>query len=250
MELTATEEEEEIQGETMVYDDEDEARLQDEEAEAADDDDDDYNSKASYTYDETSGSIKNSASSEFGTPKTPGTFITPASFIQATFPPLASSSHDDDDDDDDGSSAAASLAMLSSSALATERGSLSPGGGSTPRARPAVKKERYVLNGTLATHVIRLNHSCHSQNRGAVLNSNDPTLQIRISKYKGVCWVRQRQKWEVHIYLHGKKRHVGYFDDEVIAARAYDKAVTETCGSKAITNFDPVTGEVREWLVL
>ena len=34
-------------------------------------------------------------------------------------------------------------------------------------------------------------------------------------------------------------RHLGYFEDEVAAARAYDRAVLDLRGPAASTNFDP-----------
>lgn len=43
------------------------------------------------------------------------------------------------------------------------------------------------------------------------------------SQYKGVSWNKKNKKWEVKIRYRGKKKFLGYFDDEKEAARAYDK---------------------------
>ncbi len=43
------------------------------------------------------------------------------------------------------------------------------------------------------------------------------------SKYKGVGWKKEKEKWQVIICVPGEKRkHLGYFEDEADAARAYD----------------------------
>ena len=56
------------------------------------------------------------------------------------------------------------------------------------------------------------------------------------SKFKGVLWNRQNQKWKANITIDGRLNHLGFFDDDVLAARAYDRAVQENFGDFNITN--------------
>jgi hypothetical protein len=58
---------------------------------------------------------------------------------------------------------------------------------------------------------------------------------IPTSKYKGVH--RNAGKWRAMIRFGGKKRHLGFFDTEFDAARAYDEQAREIHGEFAILNF-------------
>lgn len=44
------------------------------------------------------------------------------------------------------------------------------------------------------------------------------------SKYTGVCWIESSKKWKAQIYIKGKVKHLGYFDDELKASEVYNKA--------------------------
>ena len=44
------------------------------------------------------------------------------------------------------------------------------------------------------------------------------------SKYPGVCWYKRDEKWEVRIRAEGKKKHLGYFTEELEAAYTYYQA--------------------------
>lgn len=57
------------------------------------------------------------------------------------------------------------------------------------------------------------------------------------SKYKGVSWSRERRKWEVWICRDYKKIKIGFFEDEIEAAKAYDSKAKELFGEFAFLNF-------------
>lgn len=57
------------------------------------------------------------------------------------------------------------------------------------------------------------------------------------SRFKGVAWFKRDERWRAYIVKDAKQRHLGYFDDECAAARAYDAAASEMFGGFASLNF-------------
>lgn len=66
---------------------------------------------------------------------------------------------------------------------------------------------------------------------------NRPLLDNNTSGYIGVTWARDRSKWYVRVSKGHTRKHVGYFDDLIEAALAYDKAAEELFGNFAQLNF-------------
>lgn len=57
------------------------------------------------------------------------------------------------------------------------------------------------------------------------------------SKYRGVAFNNQRQRWQAAARIDGKNIHFGFFDDEREAALVYDAGVRFFKGENAIVNF-------------
>jgi hypothetical protein len=53
-------------------------------------------------------------------------------------------------------------------------------------------------------------------------NSNKKHIKSS-SKYVGVTWHKQHKKWYSQIYINGKQKFLGLFDDEIKASDAYNK---------------------------
>jgi len=63
-----------------------------------------------------------------------------------------------------------------------------------------------------------------------------PNLNSK-SRYKGVFWCKRCKKFRAKITHERKSFHLGYFESEIEAAKAYDKKATELFGEFAYLNF-------------
>lgn len=72
----------------------------------------------------------------------------------------------------------------------------------------------------------------HQQNQW-----NKGLYKSNTSGYIGVSWRERDKKWRAQIKINKENRHLGFFDDPVEAARAYDKAAVEFFGKYAYLNF-------------
>ncbi len=71
----------------------------------------------------------------------------------------------------------------------------------------------------------------HEQNNANRINRRNST-----SKYKGVIWCKRDKKWIARFENKGKRCNVGYFDNEIDAAKAYDLKSIEVHGEFAKLN--------------
>lgn len=58
------------------------------------------------------------------------------------------------------------------------------------------------------------------------------------SSYKGVSWHSKLSKWRATIEVAGKHKHLGYFDSEEKAAKAYDQEAMRVYGEFVNLNFE------------
>ena len=63
------------------------------------------------------------------------------------------------------------------------------------------------------------------------------TMNPGSSKYKGVSWHIHKNRWGAKITTDGKTIHLGYFKDEIEAAKAYDNAAKKYHREFAALNF-------------
>lgn len=67
-------------------------------------------------------------------------------------------------------------------------------------------------------------------------NLNRKPYHKSVSKYKGVCWLRNNNKWMAALSFKGKRYYLGLFDCEHEAAIAYNEKVKEVAGEHAWIN--------------
>lgn len=56
------------------------------------------------------------------------------------------------------------------------------------------------------------------------------------SQFKGICWRQDTRKWRARIQFNDKRHNLGCFDNELKAAKAYNKAASRLFGEFARLN--------------
>jgi len=57
------------------------------------------------------------------------------------------------------------------------------------------------------------------------------------SRFRGVSWNKNCKRWRAQVWKGNEVFHIGYYDNEVEAAKAYDEGVLRLRGDTAATNF-------------
>ncbi|NQT03512.1 MAG: HNH endonuclease [Planctomycetes bacterium] len=114
------------------------------------------------------------------------------------------------------------------------------------KKKRTIKMHREILN---PPHPLVVDHINHNglDNRQANLRPatksqntiNKPYKKKKgaHSKYHGVTWQKSIKKWQAQIRAKGLHRVIGYFDDEIAAAKAYDQAARKYHREFAVLNF-------------
>jgi hypothetical protein len=66
---------------------------------------------------------------------------------------------------------------------------------------------------------------------------NRPKKKNASSKFFGVSFHKRYKKWSAYISYNGKNELLGYFDNEIVAAKVYDQAALKYYGQFARLNF-------------
>jgi hypothetical protein len=75
-------------------------------------------------------------------------------------------------------------------------------------------------------------------------NCNKLKRKNTSSRFIGVCFNKQNQRWGAHIQHGGGKIFLGYFDSETDAGKAYDEAAKKYHGEFACLNFPENTKQL------
>ena len=111
------------------------------------------------------------------------------------------------------------------------------------RNRKKLMMHRVIMNPPGHLFVDHIDHNglnnCRSNLRLCTPAQNRYNLISKTgnSKYKGVHWKSSRKKWSTAIQLNRKIYHIGCFDNEIAAAKAYDKRAEQLHGEFACLNF-------------
>ncbi len=83
-------------------------------------------------------------------------------------------------------------------------------------------------DGVTGDHVNRIKLDCRRSNLRRLTKAqngqNVPGLRAASSAYRGVSWRKEQRRWAAYVTFGGKKRHLGFFTDELQAADAARQA--------------------------
>ena len=80
------------------------------------------------------------------------------------------------------------------------------------------------------------NRFCNLREASKAENEYNSKSKGGSSKYKGVSLYKKTGKWTAQIHINGRKKHLGYFKDEIAAALEYNIAAKKYFGEFAKLN--------------
>ena len=89
----------------------------------------------------------------------------------------------------------------------------------------------HIDQNTLNNSINNLRISTHQEQQ-----CNKKGKQNSSSKYKGVNWSKSLKKWRASICVNKKRMHIGYYANEIEAAKAYNAAAKKLHGTFAFLN--------------
>jgi len=106
------------------------------------------------------------------------------------------------------------------------------------RRRNKSKEQLYI------DHKNRDSRDNRRANLRAATHTQNASNRVKVNKkyssiYKGVSWNKSSKKWFAVIKSNNRRMFLGYFDDEIEAAKAYDEAARKYHGEFACLNFPP-----------
>lgn len=98
----------------------------------------------------------------------------------------------------------------------------------------------HIDNNPLNNQKLNLRLCTRSQNVARILvNKTNHS-----SKFRGVCWSKQRGQWGVYVTKNRKSNFGGYFSNEIEAAKKADELLKQCHGEFAVLNFPLVKDKV------
>jgi len=91
----------------------------------------------------------------------------------------------------------------------------------------------HINHDSMDNRKANLRPATHSQN---TCHRRKPS-HAKTSKYKGVSWKKSKRKWQAQIGFQKKDIYLGYFENEIDAAKAYDRAARRYHKDFACLNF-------------
>lgn len=86
----------------------------------------------------------------------------------------------------------------------------------------------------------RLDNRIENLRPVTALQNSQNSKGLSHKNYKGACYRENKRKWQSCIQVERKFKHLGYYETEIEAAKAYDHAASKYFGDYARLNFERV----------